>query len=223
MLLLTNMKKNVPKEPIKLGALHRELQGAAHLARRATGRIIARVGLLRAADHQLAHAAGLRRPRLLSDRGRQGLLRAAGHAEARGRRSDSPEPDQPWAAAHLGVVLTPRHGAPLAQTTRHGDKAMNPDKSLPKSALHLASAIVLAAVAGTSRAEMSSEDLAKMRTEPRSQPHQRAPPEQHQFRLRTGGWDPEHPQRPACHPGDPEQRLEPHHPHRAPVDLAAAA
>jgi hypothetical protein len=64
------------------GAVHRELQGAAHLAQRGDGQGPRRLQLLPAALHQFAHPAGLRRPDLFPNRRRQGLLRAAGHAEA---------------------------------------------------------------------------------------------------------------------------------------------
>jgi hypothetical protein len=63
--------------------VHRELQGAAHLARRGDRQDSRRVRLLRAAVDQRAHPAGLRREDLLPDRGRQGLLRAASPAQAR--------------------------------------------------------------------------------------------------------------------------------------------
>ena len=81
-LLLTNMKQNVDEGAGQGRAVHRQLQGAADLARRRYRQDHRRVGLLRAAVDQRPDPAGLRRPHLLPDRGRQGLLRAAGDAEA---------------------------------------------------------------------------------------------------------------------------------------------
>jgi hypothetical protein len=92
-LLLTNMKQNVEKEPIK--RLSPRTTRNNYLARCGHRKAPRRVGLLRAADHQLAHHAGPRWPDLLPDRGRQGLLRAAGRAEAGGKQVAEPLPIMP--------------------------------------------------------------------------------------------------------------------------------
>ena len=72
-LLLTNVKQNVEKEPLMAAIFTNNYKEQLTWRDAATGKILAESRLLRAADDQFADAAGLRRPGLLPDAAGKGF------------------------------------------------------------------------------------------------------------------------------------------------------